>query len=391
MSLDVRPFLLGAAAIAAASACGTTPSPDSGAPCGDGAPCVANDGDGAPGGDGGPSRDGGRDGGGLPGGPMAPLAVRLLQANVGNVDLGCRDVNSKLCDTAVEARVTRGITAIDPDVVLLQEVLPFALCRAKSSWPDDHVCHSPAGAPQAVPDQARRLLGDGYTIVCEPAHGWDCIAVRSALIESIAPDAEGRECRVGDLCGNPNNHGVAPGGRISDYRVPTIDSTDDEGFHIFDVEVRMAGRAVRLVSGHPQSGFGFPGMGEATAARAEQVRRMFERAEGSARVIVGGDMNLDPFARRGDASTEAWNAHVDLYDEAGTLTREGRFRYHSGIVERIPPWPTTSYLAPLPNHTLDHVVSSFASGNCVTRRGDSRIDGGRGMDHFALDCALVLP
>lgn len=390
-SLDVRALAVACAALTLGAACGASPSGDVTSDCGDGAPCAGSDAGLDPSRDGGAAPDAGHDAGALPGGPLAPLPLRLLQANIGNVDFACRDVKGKLCETAVEARLARGIAAVDPDVLLLQEVLPFALCKAKASWPDDHACHATPGAPQPVPDQVRRLLGSGYTVVCEPAHGWDCVAVRSALVESIAPDREGRACRVGDLCGNPANHGAAPGAGLSDYRVPTIDSTDDEGFHIFDVEVRMAGRTVHLVSGHPQSGFGFPGMGAATAARADQITRMFDRVKGHARVLVGGDMNMDPFAKSGDASTEAWSAHVDRYDDKGALTREGRFRYHSGIVERVPPWPTTSYLAPLPNHTLDHVVSTFATGSCATRRGDARLDGGRGMDHFALDCALVLP
>ena len=112
--------------------------------------------------------------------PLPPsIEFTVLQANVGNAKLSCGDdYIYKLCDVDVEQRIAEQIAQLVPDVVVLQEVVPDALCDGFVEGDATKVCHPVHRAGE--PSQVRRLLGDGYDIACDERNGYECIGVRTA-------------------------------------------------------------------------------------------------------------------------------------------------------------------------------------------------------------------
>lgn len=316
-------------------------------------------------------------------------AYTLLQANIGNVDPVCSlQARSKLCRQDVEDRIASRIKALRPALVSLQEVLPDWICREGRASGNGLVCKGYQSRP--VRDQVRRLLGDDYSIVCEPHQSWDCIGLRKDA-GRILPDSEGHACPPGGLCGTERLSGGEPKALNRDqaytlYRAVTVDSPIDAGFHVMAVDLELGGRPLRLINGHPQSG----GKAAQIQARAGQIEGLFSRLARGPRVLVAGDLNLDPF-RQNDVAVAAFNAHVDNYGPKGQLSASKAFHYHSGPVEQPPVWPprlTAHYLKPLQSLTLDHVLSNFAGGTCRTLTGPEHLSGNKGTDHEALLCQL---
>lgn len=283
--------------------------------------------------------------------PAEPAAFTLLTANVGNVLLACEGYAYNLCHKGVERRATDAIAALAPDVILLQEVVSDAQCEALVETDPAFTCHPEHRARE--PSQARRLVGDGYSLACDARAGFECVAVKTSF-GAISGCAEGARC--------------------DDAETPPAPEGCDEGFSVSAVTVvPKAGEPFRVVNGHPASGF-------LTACRAAQLEQAFEQLAGEGPALVGGDMNVDPFTDN-DEAVLVWDEHVG---------DDERFRYHSGPKEHEPPYPTS--VNPLSVNVLDHVVSDFLEGTCVTlgeAPGTDRLDGGEGMDHRALSCVLT--
>lgn len=283
--------------------------------------------------------------------PAEPVTFTLLTANVGNVLLACEGYAYNLCHVDVERRATEAIAALAPDVILLQEVVSDAQCEALLESDPALTCHPEHRATE--PSQARRLVGDGYSLTCDAREGFECVAVKSSF-GAISGCAEGARC--------------------DDAETPPAPEGCDEGFSVSAVAVvPHAGEGFRVVNGHPASGFG-------AACRAAQLQQAFGQLAGEGQALVGGDMNVDPF-RDNDEAVLVWDEHVG---------DDERFRYHSGPKEHQPPYPTS--VNPLSVNVLDHVVSDFAEGTCVTlgeAPDTDRLDGGEGMDHRALSCRLT--
>ena len=101
-------------------------------------------------------------------------------------------------------------------------------------------------------------------------------------------------------------------------------------------------------------------------------------------MLILGDMNLDPFSEATDSSIDVWRGYVG----------KGRdYDYLSGPAEHQDPYPTNA------GRTIDHVVSNFAQGKCITlgRTGQlPRLDGTfgdtdpEGTDHSPIICELSL-
>jgi hypothetical protein len=292
-------------------------------------------------------------------GPPGPLALTLLSANVGNAFLDCQDgYLFKLCEIEVEDALIANIAAHDPDVVIFQEILPPGSCDAFDETNAERICH-PDHEAEKVP-QARRLVGEGYTVACDANNHYECIALRTGM-----GTIEG--CESGAFC-------------LSGADTPPNPEGCDAGFSVSAVKVELEdGRAFTLVNGHPQSGFEYD-------CRAQELELIFGQGDdpglvGEGPALVAGDFNLDPY-EHDDVSIDVWEQHVG----------EGkRFRYHSGPAEREPPYHTVDEV--LFHLTLDHVASDFAVGSCKTlgmAEGTERLDGGGGTDHRALLCALSL-
>lgn len=297
----------------------------------------------------------------------AAIPAKVLTANVGNADIGNCGAGYfyKLCQFKYEKILAQNIAAISPDIVALQEVFDSKWC---ASMPEEKkkakVCHK---YKEQTAQQVRRLLGDNYTIVCDGRSNFECTGIKKdfAAVEN---------CQSGALCATPD--------RPLTDSVP--DGCDDKPV-IFGINIIKNGKVFRIVNGHPAA------TGE--ECRAGEVRRMFEGYDGRRPLadndmptLAMGDMNLDPFM---DDPTSpdiiAWNSHVGAGKD---------FYYLSGPAERQPPYPTAV------GKTIDHAITNFASGNCVTlgeAEGTSRLDGvAKGVynpeanDHRAILCDLDL-
>jgi hypothetical protein len=286
----------------------------------------------------------------------AGYALSFLTANIGNTLLDCEDYAYNLCEVDVEARIREQIAALRPDVVALQEVLADWQCDDIDEDDRNRTCHADARSDE--PSQVRRLLGPDYDVTCDGRNGYECYGVHTAF---GAID----ECASGDC--------VA--------QTPDVVDDCDPGFSVSAVDVTVAGgdtgergasddARFTLVNGHPASGW-------ETECRAAQMEQAFALADGPA--LIGGDMNLDPW-RDVDESVLVWDEHVG----------EGRrFHYLSGPAEATPPRPTN--VSVIGESVLDHVVSDAFVGDCSTlgeAPGTTRLDGGAGMDHRAIFCAL---
>lgn len=299
----------------------------------------------------------------------APVAALALTANVGNADImNCsQGYYYKLCQTKYEKKLTENIAKISPDLVALQEVMPTQWCDAMAPEKKKaKVCYR---YKEREPyEQARRLLGDDYTIVCDGRSNFECIGVKKSFAE-----VEG--CASGELCMNGTGltHDVPEG--------------CDEKAVIFGVDLMIGDKKMRFVNGHP--------IATVEDCRAGEALRMFEGyddvpplADANLPTLVMGDMNLDPFRDLPESpDIKVWQAHVG----------EGHdFYYLSGIAETDPP-----HISAGGGKTLDHVITNFANGKCQTlgeAEGTERLDGvpaeqyvPEANDHRAILCELELP
>ena len=274
----------------------------------------------------------------------------VLSANVGNLTFGCRHVLNNLCYKDVEERITDNIRLLKPDIIALQEVLAPWQCNQIKEKNKNKVCYY----RQTIP-QIRRLVGNEYTIACDTRNQFECIAIHIDAGKILG-------CSKGEICNRA--------------RTITEVTRCDNGFTVSAVTVKLRNNLIiDVVNFHPQS--------TNARCRSRMIARAFDSAAPSPliqqnHVLLLGDFNLDPW-RDDDESVHKWKG----FFEKGWANRS--FRYHSGIVERDPPY-FTSFLF-FKKRTVDFVVSNFATGICHVlgeSPGTKRLDGGRGTDHRAL-------
>ena len=278
-----------------------------------------------------------------------PDSFTVLTANVGSSDPRCLPFLLKLCRENVEERIAANIQLLNPAVVAIQETISPNLCEFTFATAVSSLCKNLRGVPQI-----RRLLGDGYSIVCETRNGFECIGVRKD-VGSI------RGCELGGLCETERMDIQGEGCRSN--------------MAVMAATVQVKGKVFDIVNAHPES--------RSAACRLFSIRQIFEN-QGIPHALVQepnllilGDLNLDPW-REQDVSTDYWNQRVGLPETHS-------YYYHSGITEHDPPYPSLRYL--IFSRTYDHVVSNFLRGTTVTlgeAPGTSRLDGGSGMDHSAI-------
>jgi len=288
-----------------------------------------------------------------------PPRIRVLCANVGSANLTCRGPYLyNLCLASVEERISAGIARLQPDVIVLQEVTDPGQCEQFSERNPDRVCFNYTERTPYF--QIRRLVGPDYTIVCDARNHFECVAVH---VEAGTIDG----CPRGRLC---------RGGAMAD--VPKDNC--DPGFTVSKVTTTVHGVRMAIVNVHSNS--------RSIICRKKAFRRIFETVDGKPplaseeRNLILGDMNVDPFCSD-DASARLWIQYV------GGVNEGKPYHYHSGPAEHIPPYPTYPALG----RVLDHVISNFAEGICLTlgeSPGTERLDGGSGMDHRALLCDLTI-
>jgi endonuclease/exonuclease/phosphatase family metal-dependent hydrolase len=298
------------------------------------------------------------------------IPLRILTANVGNLIWRSRGkYNNKLCSKIVERSIKESIEELHPDVVFFQELLHPDQCIGWREANPEMVCYK--FDEQAEKYQPRRLLGDEYTIaffarsrtsISRPV-GAECIAVHL--------DAGGIQgCDSGELLMNTG-------------RMDVPDSNCNPEFIVSSVNADLYGLKVSLVNAHAHS--------RLIHCRQSAIRQIFEGdrrlpplAHGN-KSIIAGDFNFDPFRGQNDVKV-IWDRFV------GTPDSGCPYYYHSGIAEHDPPYPTVSNF--LGKKTVDHVISDFAFGTCVTlgeSPGTKRLDGGKGTDHRGVLCDLWIP
>jgi hypothetical protein len=297
--------------------------------------------------------------------PDPPEILRILQANVGNLDEfwqeGCPSApyHGAQCELAVEQEIRAHIDAIEPDIAFLMEVIDADLCP-EESW-DGEEGLACTGAPDREPyQQARRLVGDGYTIVCDGIAHYDCVAVRA---DRIALD----QCPAGEVC---------IGAAITPEHPPDC-ATNGGITSVSRADAELDGLRFGIVAAHPLNATSTSD----DACRLAQYQLAFEVLPGAGPTLVAGDMNLDSYRTPTYyASGRYWHEQVG----------EGlRFVAHS--VTEVPPTPTWGDF-----FTLDYVLSDFLVGHDCTvlgaAPGTEPLDGALDrMDHRAVVCDLELP
>jgi hypothetical protein len=303
------------------------------------------------------SQNGNSNGNGNP--PAHRLA--LLEANVGNLP----DSTGESCPgepyeggicSREQIRVIRArIDALDPDVAILVEVPDLTLCAGHTDGASDFTC---TGWTADQPQTLRRLVGDGYTILCDGIAHYDCIAVRSTL-----PVAE---CPAGGTCIGQADTPAWPASCA--HGVGTISS-------VSRVHVTLPDGPLLAVIMHPLNA----STPETDPCRADEDAQAFDVLAQGGRALLAGDWNFDPYRL-----PTLWRSGPLFFEHVG----EGK-RFHANSVDdEANPTPTWVGLA-----TLDYVVTDFAQGGCTvlgetpgTERLDAPVDR---MDHRALTCDLA--
>lgn len=313
--------------------------------------------------------------------PDVDANVRFITFNVGNPDDADPSYPLRLRDSEYEDYVAAAIARWRPDVIALQEVLPPHTCEGFEETDERRTCFEHALREPAV----RRLLGDGYSIVCDARRQVECIGVRTSF---------------GTISG------VEPGGlSITGAETPELpaaaceyseggcnqDLCDAEST-VSAITVETARGDLRVVHMHPNAS-GFTGEGLfylGNPCRRDQLAQGFALAPEGVATLVLGDWNFDPDNRAlYGPEGEIWDAHVG---------DERRYRDHS-VKDRLGRRVPT--LGDDPGGiALDHVVSDFAAGECdiVRPRFDDELDftdladgehdySGR-IDHYPVICDL---
>jgi len=288
--------------------------------------------------------------------------VRVLLANVGNLDegaeTGCPSTyRGALCSYAEEAAIADRITELEPDILILEEVFDHGRCPQQTEENDvDLLCTGEVPDSEA-PYSIQRLVGSGYTIVCDADSHFSCLAVREDWTIEQCAASEGFCYEDADTAPIPEECGDR-------------------------ASLTTVSRA-KIQSEHGDFGviFAHPLNGTATddACRLAQYEQAFETMAVDEQVLIAGDMNNDPY-RFPDLfpSSVYWHEHVG---------ETKRFQAHS--VDGSPPTPTW-----LDTMTLDYILSDFlAGGSCdIIGVGSNPLDYPYNrMDHRGVSCTFDWP
>ncbi len=319
---------------------------------------------------------------------------RLLSYNIGNPDDAEPNYPLRLSYQAYEDSITETIRDLEPDIVLLQEVLPPQTCDAFEETDETRTCYDADSRPAAV----ERVLGSGYSIVCDARLHVECVGVRKEFgsIEGFDPGAfslSGAETPPLPL-------------ESCDYAAGTCseDLCDAEST-VSAVTVKAGGETIRVVHMHPNAaGFGEDGFYQGAGCRALQVEQAFEGLDGfgdadgeplagAGKAIVAGDFNFDPAGFVAEDELAIWERNI------GPEQRFVHLNPHDS--ESGDTHPTRRGL-PV---TIDHVVADGFGGDCQVfseEGGSAPLDAdfdfndlpdgkefpGR-IDHFAVFCTLT--
>jgi endonuclease/exonuclease/phosphatase family metal-dependent hydrolase len=330
--------------------------------------------------------------------PANAVPVRVLTYNIGNPNAEDSDYPLRLKHQDYEDYVGAQIRALEPDIVLLQEVLPATHCEALNETDPALTCYDAANSEPPV----RRVLGPDYTIVCDERRHVECIGVRVGF-GTIA--------------------GMEPGGyALSGAPTPDLpmdscewaEGTCSNDFCDFEstvsaVDVQTGYGDLRVVHLHPNAGGnGIDGAYTGAPCRALQLEQVFDGLTGHPNTplvtpsptILAGDFNMDPVRMTSPDETALWDVHVGS---------DGRFTDFSPTDDDAVQYSTRRGSFGL---AIDHVLADRASGSCTvfghddgfgadpgtlplddgfdwTQVPDGKWYAGR-LDHFAILCDLEI-
>lgn len=263
------------------------------------------------------------------------VTLRVLTANVGNLDEASDGAcptfyKGALCELDLEQIIASKVTQYAPDIVVLNEVWDSDYCQGQTDNNANHVCHDYKSRQPY--QQARRLLGSGYTITCDGIAHFDCVGV-------LAKRFSVKECAAGALCIDGSTTPAHPAACKGMGSITSVSS----------VHLTLNQTPITVVNGHPLNAYNDKG----DPCRLAQYKQIFEVLANGKKNLLMGDMNGDPIRFPSVfPSFVYWNQKVGAAKP---------FRYHSGPAEGSPP-PTTWMNAV----TLDYVLSDFAVGVCRT-------------------------
>lgn len=225
--------------------------------------------------------------------------TRVMTYNIGNADDKEPNYPLRLSYQSYEDHVAKQIRALDPDIIFLQEVLAPNLCAKFTESDSKRTCFAAGGkAP------VERILGDGYSIVCDARLQVECIGVKKTFgtIEGVAPGAL-------SLMGAETPALPLPS---CSYALGECDDTKcDAEATVGAITVLSRGQRLRVVHAHPNAA----GMNGATTylgepCRYAQLQQLFDGLTGTAPAILGGDWNVDLALFASAREKALWESHV---------------------------------------------------------------------------------
>jgi len=247
--------------------------------------------------------------------------------------------------------------AVDPDVVVFQEIFYAGLCPdIPADAQADFVCATwTAGDPTVAP----AILTGNWQVMCHPGKDDKCAAVHR---------------RFGSFRGCDQDFCLEG---MTGFKVPTCGSGARVARAVIDL---VGGGTLTLVNFHGSSGFG----GEEQGCRVQQVEQAFQDlgdgepgANGDVNLVMG-DFNTDPGRLAGQDPSAA---------RVGDFVGEGHALH---FVTAVGPDAPPTYAA----WNIDHVISDQLTGTCwhagVTE-GHPAVLEARYFDHKPAVCTLEWP
>lgn len=332
-------------------------------------------------------------------GPSAnAVPVRVLTYNIGNPDVIDADYPLRLRHQVYEDFVGAQIRELEPDIVLLQEVLPTTHCDTLDEADPALTCYDAANREPPV----RRILGPDYTIVCDERLHVECIGVRVGFGTVVGVEVGGYELSGAPTPDLPMDTCEWAAGTCSN------DFCDYEST-VSAVTVQTEYGDLQVVHLHPNAaGSGFDGAYNGAPCRGLQLAQVFDGLTGhpdtplvtANPTILGGDFNMDPVRMTSPDETAIWDAHVG----AGA-----RFTDFSPVDSDGVQYATRRGAFGM---AIDHVLADRASGGCTVFGHDDGFGADPGtlplddgfdwtqvpddvwyagrIDHFAILCDLTL-
>ncbi len=226
--------------------------------------------------------------------PPQPVTFTALTFNIGNPDADHPTYPLRMWSQSYENYIGAVIQAMAPDVVVLQEVLSGKTCEAFTEIDPNKTCYQWDTRPRP----AQRIIGPGYTIVCDQREQVECIGVKVAFgtIDGVDP---GQYVETGAL--TPAL--PLPGCNWAAGEC-TNSKCDDEST-VSAVLVHTAAGPLRVVHMHPMAQVSAFVSGD--PCRAKQIRQVFEND------VIAGDLSL---IRPGEQALILgdWNLGLEIYN-----------------------------------------------------------------------------